>query len=1138
MITFQSKKMFFPIFTILFLQVLLFPINANAEVPPTQVWTTKYNNGGVDAAFASKTDEDGNSYITGSSESATGSNNYDFTTVKYNSAGNQLWVARYDGGLQAQGRAIAIDVNKNVYVTGYDAGVVTIKYDSNGNQLWVARYNNATYSRDIFVDKVGNIYVLGFEHGPGVHHIVKYNPNGNQLWTASFGSGSVVEDIFTTRQLHSMFVDDNENVYVITNTFNGLAWDYITVKYGSNGNKIWQANYGNGNWALGRSLKVDSFGDVFVTGYVSSSTGSDFVTIKYSPDGEQQWVAKYNNGGRAVDVSLDSFGNIYILGSGSDNGPLKTVKYSPNGEQLWVATNSESDGAISMFVDSHDGVYVFSRNSMVVRYDQNGNELWSTSNAGIEAAVNFGVDGSKNIYISGYGLTGGNWDYVTVKYEAFQQPSQFFSQVAHPDGKLKFRLNPGTKIPGTQTDKPATDVIKTVPSDWVLKVATTTDPITGNPIQLDGFQWYGVVDPTDGAVGWMAAKEINSGAVYLPYDPSPLVQTELEREASTTIYTTKEARIPVILQAVDAYYTATTSNSLNGSGGGSDGLNNFQTFIQGSTFPRELMLAIIDQESRSIKFNNEGCSSVRDGGIGIMQITSSKGSGSALLNKPKLTDCNSTSDVSSRYYSNALQGIYANIKDGFRILQDKFSNLDSGKNKTVDNITVKEMKAISTVYRYNQGSPYKVQAVHEVRDGQSNGYVWGNYLRYLHWTQADADAWIQKVKNACATATTFSECLANTEATRLTTSAFYLRDVGNKLISSSFGAAYENPTYGNKLISANNSQLILFLRSPAELRLMNQVGEITGSVNNVPQEGIANSVYIPEQKFITLFFPREQYKYRVVGLETGEYGLSADFVNNGEHIFFDADYIPTHAGEIHDYTIDWDKMSRCERGAVTLEIDYEGDGIIDRVVRGGCRITDIEPPVISIIAPTGDHLFNSQAQVQFTATDALSGVATTSAKLNGAPVINGQIVTLTQAGINTLEVMAMDNEGNSATATSTFRVNYVTNGFLAPIKADGTGVYNQGRTLPIKFELRDANNAIVPSVFTQLYVAKISNSVVGTDEIALSTSAADIGNQFRYDSSGHVYIFNLSTSTMSPGTWQVKAVLDSGQVITAVISVK
>ena len=119
----------------------------------------------------------------------TGEGNNDYLTVKYDSDGNQLWAKKYDGtGEKTRkdiARDIAVDASGTVYVTGvsYGSGTrgdcLTIKYDSLGNQLWAARYdgpyNGYDNAGDIVLDAIGNVYISGSTNGENYDYVtIKY----------------------------------------------------------------------------------------------------------------------------------------------------------------------------------------------------------------------------------------------------------------------------------------------------------------------------------------------------------------------------------------------------------------------------------------------------------------------------------------------------------------------------------------------------------------------------------------------------------------------------------------------------------------------------------------------------------------------------------------------------------------------------------------------------------------------------------------------------------------------------------------------------------------------------------------------------------------------------------------------------
>jgi hypothetical protein len=71
-----------------------------------------------------------------------------------------------------------------------------------------------------------------------------------------------------------------------------------------------------------------------------------------------------------------------------------------------------------------------------------------------------------------------------------------------------------------------------------------------------------------------------------------------------------------------------------------------------------------------------------------------------------------------------------------------------------------------------------------------------------------------------------------------------------------------------------------------------------------------------------------------------------------------------------------------------------------------------------------------------------------------------------------------------------------------------------------------------------LSLAKISSDPEGTFVEAVSTSNATTGSLFRYDAAAGQYVFNLSTKSLSAGTWSLKMTLDDGTSSTIRISLR
>jgi streptogramin lyase len=186
-------------------------------------------------------DPQGNAYVTGWISVGLDVENY--ATIKYDTNGNRLWGARYDGPLHGdRAEAVAVDSDGNVYVTGQSSGpsgsldYATVKYDPDGNQLWVARYRGGDFPTAIAVDAAGNAYVTGcIWGGPETQYdyaTVKYDPSGNEVWVARYDGPAHGED-----RAQGIALDAQGNVYVTGRScaeigkFGCAHYDYATIKY-------------------------------------------------------------------------------------------------------------------------------------------------------------------------------------------------------------------------------------------------------------------------------------------------------------------------------------------------------------------------------------------------------------------------------------------------------------------------------------------------------------------------------------------------------------------------------------------------------------------------------------------------------------------------------------------------------------------------------------------------------------------------------------------------------------------------------------------------------------------------------------------------------------------------------------------
>ena len=142
------------------------------------------------------------------------------------------------------------------------------------------------------------------------------------------------------------------------------------------------------------------------------------------------------------------------------------------------------------------------------------------------------------------------------------------------------------------------------------------------------------------------------------------------------------------------------------------------------------------------------------------------------------------------------------------------------------------------------------------------------------------------------------------------------------------------------------------IRSPVDFRVYDSEGRVTGLVNGKIKEEIPDSTYYTEEKVVIILDATDTYRYELVGTDTGDYGLDV-FLGRDEQIqTFVATDIPTTANALHQYTIDWDALSKGEEG-VTVEIDENSDLEPERTITSDGELTQDEYLFVKSVTPNG-----------------------------------------------------------------------------------------------------------------------------------------------------------------------------------------
>jgi len=238
-------------------------------------------------------------------------------------------------------------------------------------------------TRNLVANSSGDIYVLGKtkgkigkeNFGKNDGFVTKIDSVACTVWSIQIGSEE--ED-----ELKHAAIDKSGNLYVTgfigTDAQNSSVSnsDILVVKLRSNGEIVWQKQYGTDSIDIGENIVVFSNGDIYITGTTRGSMGStpkgkdDCFILRLDSLGNQLVVVQFGTAaddmGLGITVGADSY--IYLCGATKGNLAAKNggkfdlfwAIFSKELKQQNVVQygTSENDYAGEIKTDSKNNVYI------------------------------------------------------------------------------------------------------------------------------------------------------------------------------------------------------------------------------------------------------------------------------------------------------------------------------------------------------------------------------------------------------------------------------------------------------------------------------------------------------------------------------------------------------------------------------------------------------------------------------------------------------------------------------------------------------------------------------------------------------------------------------------------------------------
>jgi hypothetical protein len=330
-------------------------------------WGTYYGGMGKEIGFSCTTDSSGNIFMTGYTDSnsgtviatpgsyqtAYGGGAWDGFLVKFNNTGVRQWATYVGGSGEDRGYSCSTDPSGNVYMSGISESTTAIA-------------SLASHQAN---------------HGGGIYDacLVKFNSSGTYQWGTYYGgTGSDVGNSCCTDISGNVFLSgtttSSANSTAIASpgshqtNYGGWTEDAFLVKFNASGIRQWGTFYGGNYGDNGASCAADASGNIYLTGITDSQNGTTIATpgshqllpplsssgptnaylVKFNGAGTRLWGTYYGgtNDDHTRSCRVDASDNVYIAGfTASTNSIASNGHQNTYGGGMWDAFLAKFNGA-------------------------------------------------------------------------------------------------------------------------------------------------------------------------------------------------------------------------------------------------------------------------------------------------------------------------------------------------------------------------------------------------------------------------------------------------------------------------------------------------------------------------------------------------------------------------------------------------------------------------------------------------------------------------------------------------------------------------------------------------------------------------------------------------------------------------